>query len=145
MKILRKNPYRQIGTEWVFFFFLFSFSIFFLSKAVFPRIKSYLQRSLLHVCTLKLLRWHHRLQVVEWKQAKAPNPRSLKSLQSSSTPKLSWKENSIGFVLGCLAKLGHRWDNDFYKQHFDERRGEGIICKMHKGCINTLMPAAGTN
>lgn len=41
-----------------------------------------------------------------------------------------------------LSKLGHRWDNDFYKQHFDERRGKergrdrikrGIICKMHKG------------
>lgn len=75
----------------------------------------------------------------------AATPPRLESQPSASTPKLSWKENGIGFVLGCLAKPGHRWDNDFYKQHFDERRGEGIICKMHKGCINTLMPAAGTN
>lgn len=84
---------------------------------------------------------HRRLQVAERER----RPRSLQSQPSSSTPKLSWKENGVGFVFGCLAKPGHRWDNDFYKQRFDERRGEGVICNTHKGGINTRMPAAGTD
>lgn len=92
---------------------------------------------------LKRLRCRRRA-AYRWLRASG-TPRSRQSQPSSSTPKLSWKENGIGFVFGCLAKPGHRWDNDFYKQHFDERRGEGVICNTHKGCINTRMPAAGTN
>lgn len=74
-----------------------------------------------------------------------PAPPASSHCHHPQLPNCPGRRRAGGFVFGCLAKVGHRWDNDFYKQHFDERRGEGTLCKMHKGCINTLMPAAGTN
>lgn len=64
-----------------------------------------------------------------------PNPYSPpSSSSSSSTSKLSWKAGASWIRLGLFCpNWRHRWDNDFYKQHSDERRGKGTVCKMHKG------------
>lgn len=61
-------------------------------------------------------------------------PSSSSSSSSSSIPKLSWKAGASWIRLGLFCpNWRHRWDNDFYKQHSDERRGKGAVCKMHKG------------
>lgn len=58
-------------------------------------------------------------------------------LEGATRSDLSW---------AVLSKLGHRWDNDFYKQHFDERRGKKeSYVKCTKARISTLGTASGTN
>ncbi len=74
-----------------------------------------------------------------------PHPHSPPSSSSSSTPKLSRIAGVNWIHLGLLCpNWRRRWDNDFYKQHSDERRGKGTVCKMHKG-LHKHIAASGTN